>query len=96
MNSVFKLFVYLEVLKSAIAIHENPFKLLHLFQKIFEIDSKLSEIKPIKDDNIIIFHEKVSRFHQEIEVASKAAGFEKCILPPNAKGYLGQSWNLEI
>ena len=91
MNSVFKFFVYLEVLKSTIAIHENPFKLLHLFQTIFEIDSKLSVIKTIKDKNIMIFHEKVSTFHQEIEVASKAAGFEKYTTPPNSKGYLGQS-----
>ena len=85
MKTLFKIILYLEVLKSNLAIFENPFQLGHLFGRVFEIDSEIRQMSII-DNNIEIFHEKVLTFLQEIKVASLLAGYKKYPTPPNAKG----------
>ena len=89
MQSLFKTLLCLEIVKSSLAIFENPFKLQHLFSRLFEIDSKLCQMATI-DKDILIFQEKVLAFRQEIEVAMEMAGRQKHPKPPNARGFLGR------
>ena len=89
MKLIFKIILYFEVLKSNLAMFENPFQLRHLFGTMFEIDSKIRQIGILEQENIGTFQEKVSTFRQEIEIASELKGCEKYPTPPNGKGYLG-------
>ena len=87
MKSLFKIVLYLEVLKSNWAIFENPFQIGYLFVKVLEIDLKIHQMQVELDKKIETFQGKVSTFRQEIEVA--LSGYEKHPTPPNTKGYLG-------
>ena len=88
MRPVSNLAFYLLLIESSLAIFENPFLLRSLFGKLFQIESKIREINVgIDDRNVQILLEKVSTFRNEIDVASKVAGYAK---DSKADGYIGK------
>ena len=90
MRPVSNLAFYLLLIESSLAIFENPFLIRSLFGKLFQIESKIREINVAIDDrNVQILLEKVTTFRNEIDVASKVAGYAK---DSKADGYLGKDF----
>ena len=89
MKSIFKIILWFEVLKSNLAVFENPFKLQALFGKMFEIDSKIHQIMDVRDINLKAVQERIFIFRQEIKITSELMSHEKYPRPPKARGYLG-------
>ena len=88
MRPVSNLAFYLVLIESSLAIFENPFLIRSLFGKLFQIESKIREINVAIDDrNVQTLLEKVTTFRNEIDVASKVAGYAK---DSKADGYLGK------
>ena len=95
MRPVSNLAFYLLLIESSLAIFENPFLIRSLFGKLFQIESKIREINAnqrestIDDRNVQILLEKVTTFRNEIDAASKVAGYAK---DSKADGYLGKDF----
>ena len=88
MRPVSNLAFYLLLIESSLAIFENPFLIRSLFGKLFQIESKIREINVAIDDrNVQTLLEKVTTFRNEIDAASKIAGYTK---DSKADGYLGK------
>jgi hypothetical protein len=88
MRPVSNLVFYLLLIESSLAIFENPFLIRSLFGKLFQIESKIREINVAIDDrNVQILLEKVTTFRNEIDAASKVAGY---VQDSKADGYLGK------
>ena len=88
MRPVSNLVFYLLLIKSSLAIFENPFLIRSLFGKLFQIESKIREINVAIDDrNVQKLLEKVTTFRNEIDAASEIAGYTK---DSKADGYLGK------
>ena len=90
MRPVSNLAFYLVLIESSLAIFENPFLIRSLFGKLFQIESKIREINVAIDDrNVQTLLKKVTTFLNEIDVASKVAGYAK---DSKADGYLGKDF----
>ena len=88
MRPVSNLAFYLLLVESSLAIFENPFIIRSLFGKLFQIESKIREINVAIDNrNVQTLLEKVATFRNEIDAASKVAGYAK---DSKADGYLGK------
>ena len=71
------------LVKTNVAIFENPFQIRNLFGYVLEIGSKIVELR-IDDENVNTLLKKISTFRHEIEEASRTSiqGRKKRMDPP--------------
>ena len=68
-----KVTLCLILVKTNVAIFENPFQIRNLFGYVLEIGSKIVELR-IDDENVNTLLKKISTFRHEIEEASTSIG----------------------